>query len=291
MKIELKILIYSMINNLVISIVKIFGGFFFNLGSLFADGMHTFSDFITDIMCLIGSKISKKKPTKYHPFGFGRVEYLTNLFVGVILFLLGIYIVISSFQKEYVIPPISVLYILLFVFILKIIAILLMHKVGEKINSQLLITSVSESIVDLYSSIAVVLITILLQFSNKLEFLKYSDVIGSVLIGFIVLKTSFKIIADNSLSLIGEVEEDKVIIDNVNKFISDIKGVKGKNVTLIKYGPYYKLQLILELDSKLTLRQVTNLEHKIKRSIVRHRSLKIKYVTIYVTNNLEDELK
>ena len=82
MNLELKTLIYSMLNNLVISVIKIVGGFIFNLSSLLADGMHTFSDFITDIVCLIGSRISKKKPTKYHPFGFGKVEYLTNLFIG-----------------------------------------------------------------------------------------------------------------------------------------------------------------------------------------------------------------
>ena len=60
MKLEFKMLVYSMINNLVISIIKIGGGIFFKLGSLLADGMHTFSDFITDIVCLIGAKISRK---------------------------------------------------------------------------------------------------------------------------------------------------------------------------------------------------------------------------------------
>ena len=116
MKLELKVLIYSMINNLFIAIIKIIGGIFYGLGSLFADGMHTFSDFITDIVCLLGANLSKKKPTKYHPFGFGKVEYLTNLFVGVILFLLGSYIVISSFFKKAIVNTISLLLLLLIVF-------------------------------------------------------------------------------------------------------------------------------------------------------------------------------
>ena len=60
MKLELKVLIYSMINNLFIAIIKIIGGIFYGLGSLFADGMHTFSDFITDIVCLLGANLSKK---------------------------------------------------------------------------------------------------------------------------------------------------------------------------------------------------------------------------------------
>lgn len=286
MKLEFKTLIYSMINNLVIAVIKIIGGIIFNLGSLFADGMHTFSDFITDIVCLVGSKISRKKPTKYHPFGFGRVEYLTNLFVGIVLLLLGIYIVISSFSKELVVPPLNVLILLVVVFLLKLIAIIIMHKIGDKINSQVLITSVKESMADLYSTIGVFIITILLQFSNKVELFKYSDIVGSILIGIIVLKTAFTIIVDNSLSLIGEVEEDDDKVEKVKSFIENIKGVKDTEVSLIKYGSYYKLQLNLELDSKLSLRQVTKIENRIKKDIIRHRSLNVKYVTIYVTNSI-----
>ena len=289
MKLELKVLIYSMINNLIIAITKIFGGLFYNLSSLFADGLHTFCDFVTDIICLIGTKIAKKRPTKYHPFGFGKVEYLTNLFIGIILFALGLYIIIHGFGKKAIIPPTSILWLLLIALVLKIIAIIIMHKIGNKINSQILITSVSESKADLYSSIAVIVITILLQFSDKFPILKHIDLIGSILIGLLVLKTAFDIIKENSLCLIGKVEENKEEIKKVEDFISDINGVKDQEIKLIKYGSYYKLQLTLELDSKLTLRQVTNLERKIKKQVIRHRSLKIKHITIYVTNNIEKE--
>ena len=287
MKLELKVLIYSMINNLFIAIIKIIGGIFYGLGSLFADGMHTFSDFITDIVCLLGANLSKKKPTKYHPFGFGKVEYLTNLFVGVILFLLGSYIVISSFFKKATVPPISLLWLLLIVFSLKVIAILIMHKVGEKIHSQLLITSVKESKADLYSTIGVAIITIILQFSNKYPILDKVDIIGSILIGLIVFKTSLEIIIDNSLSIIGEVETDSEENNKIKEILDDNKKIIEYKYELIKYGSYYKLQLTIVLDSRLSLRQVTNLENKLKKEIIRHRKLKIKYVTIYVTNNLK----
>ena len=288
MKTETKVLIYSIVNNLIIAIIKFVGGLFYNLGSLIADGLHTFSDFITDVVCLIGSKISKKRPTKYHPFGFGKVEYLTNLFVGVMLLLLGLYIIISSFFKESVIPPLSIIYLLVLVFILKLIAILIMHKVGKKINSGVLITSVEESKADLYSTIGVIIITILLQFSNKVSILKYADVVGSILIGLIVLKTSFEILIDNSLSLIGETEEDEQINNNVKEFLKEYDKIEGYEMFLIKYGSYYKLQLTLELKPKLTLRQVTNFITKLKKEIKSHKMLKIKYITIYVTDNLNE---
>jgi len=287
MKVEFKVLLYSMFNNLVIAILKVFGGIFFNFSSLMADGLHTFSDFITDIVSLVGAKISKKRPTKYHPFGFGKVEYLANLFIGIILFLLGIFIIVNGFGKEHVIPPLSLLWILIITLVLKIITIIIMNKIGKKINSQMLITSVKESKVDLYSSVGVIVITVLLQFSNKFGFLRYIDLVGSILIGLIVLKTSLEIIIDNSLSIIGEVEEDKNIIKEVEDFVLENKSIEEVKVSLIKYGSYYKLQLSLELDSSLTLRQVTKLEERLKKDILRQRSFKIKYVTIYVTNDLD----
>lgn len=287
MKTELRILKYSMINNLLIAIIKIIGGLFYGLGSLFADGMHTFSDFITDIVCLIGAKLAKKKPTKYHPFGFGKVEYLTNLFVGVILLILGIFIIVSGFFKKAVVPPLSLLWLLLVVFILKTVAIFVMHKVGKKIHSQLLITSEKESMADLYSTMGVVIITVLLQFSNEIPLLKTADLIGSFLIGIIVLKTAFEIIIDNSLSLIGEVEVAEKESEILKSYLEENNKIKDYKYELIKYGPYYKLQLSLILDRRLSLRQVCNLESKLKKEIIRHRKLKIKYVTIYVTDNLK----
>lgn len=287
MKLELKVLVYSMINNFAIAIIKFIGGLIFGLSSLMADGMHTFSDFITDIVCLIGANLSKKKPTKYHPFGFGRVEYLTNLFIGMILLILGLYIVVGSFFKKAIIPPLSLLILLTIVFLLKVIAIIVMHKIGKKINSGVLITSVKESITDLYSTLGVVIITILLQFSNKIKILEYSDMLGSILIGLIVLKTAFKILIDNSLCLLGEVENDEEVINKIKEFLENYKKIKNTDIELIKYGSYYRLQLTLELDPTLSLRQITNLENKLKKDIRYHRSLKIKYVTIYVTDKLD----
>lgn len=230
MKREIKTLTYSMINNLLISSMKILGGFYFSLGSLLADGLHTFSDFITDIVCLVGSKISKKRPTKYHPFGFGKIEYLTNIFVGIILFLLGTYIVIHGITSKTVVPPLMVLYIVFIVFVLKLIAVVIMQRVGEKVNSQMLATAVEESKADLYSSVGVAIITILLQFSDKIKILRYSDVVGSIILGVLVLKTAIKIIIDNSLSIIGETEHDKVILEKISDSLSEYKEIKEKQI-------------------------------------------------------------
>lgn len=287
MKLETTIIIYSMINNLIISSLKIIGGLVLGLSSLMADGLHTFIDFITDIISIIGIKFSKKKPTKHHPFGYGKIEYLTNLYIGVILFLLGAFIIVHGLISKTVIPPISLLGVLLVALGLKLAAILTMHIVGEKIHSQLLITATEESKTDLYSSVGVLFITIILQFANKYEFLTYVNLIGTLLIGLYVIKTAIEIMAHNSMSLIGETTEDEETINKINKYLKEFKDIEDTRIRLIKYGSYYKLELGLDVKDNMSLRRITNLENKVRQGIVRHRSLKVKYVSIYVTNKFE----
>lgn len=285
---EFKVLVFSMTMNLLISILKIVGGIYFHFGSLLADGMQTFSDFVTDIVSFIGAKFSKKRPTKSHPFGFGKMEYITNLVVGFLLLALAVFIIINGYMSPWHIPSLSVLWILVIAFVLKGISIYFLYSVGKKINSQLLITSYSESKMDLYASSGVMLATILLQFSNSIIIFRYIDMIVGFIIGFMVLKTSWNILRENSMNLIGKVEDNAELYKKIEDFLLDIKGVEKVKMYLIRYGKYYKIQLMIEMDEKLTLRQVTRLEEKIKRELVRHHSFHVKYPTIYVTSHLED---
>lgn len=284
---EVSVLIFSMFSNLVISVFKIVGGILFQFSSLLADGLQTFSDFITDIVSFLGAKFSKKRPTKSHPFGFGKVEYLTNLFVGVLLLLLSIFIIINGIFSTWHIPDISVLWFLLICFVIKLVVIFFLYYVGKKINSQLLITSFSESKMDLYSSFGVIIAIILLQFSRDVYIFRYIDLIVGVIIGLLVFKTALEILIENSMNLIGKVEVDSKLSKEIEEFLLNIPGVEKVKLFLIRYGKYYKLQLIVEMDSRLTLRQVTNLEEKIKKLLVRHRNFHVKYPTIYVTSHLD----
>lgn len=286
MKKETGILIYSVFNNLFIVIFKIFGGFTFQLNSLFADGIHTLSDFVTDIVSLICSKISFKRPTKYHPFGFGKVSYLSNLFIGIILLGISLFIFINSFFVEYHTPPLNTLYLLILVLLLKFIAIFVIYKYVHKYKSILLLTNLEESKTDLYSTILVILITIFMQFSSVVPLFQYSDLIGTIVISFMILNTGVEIIKENAMSIIGEAEKNEELQDKVNELLNDFSVIKDKKIEFIKYGSYYRLNLTLQLDDNLKLKNIVKLQKKIKYIIVKHYSLKIKYVNISVTDEI-----
>lgn len=287
MKLEFIVLIYSMINNLIIALMKIIGGLSLGISLVLADGLHTFTNFVTDGISLAGAKLSRKKATKHHPYGFGRVEYLANLFIGIILLLLGIFIIVHSLGEKSAIPPVELIYLLVVAVILKITAIIIMHKIGENKHSHLLAEAVGEAKIDLIANISVILIAIILQFASRYPFLEYVEVISSLIIAVIVIKKSAETIIHNSLSLLGEVVTEGETVDKIKEYLKEFKGIEDEEITLIKYGSYYKLQLDLDLDNKLTLRKIANLENKIRTGIIRHRSLKVKHVSIYVTNKID----
>lgn len=287
MKIESSVLFFSMVSNFIICVFKIVGGVIFQFSSLLADGLQTFSDFVTDVVSFLGVKISRKRPTKSHPFGFGKVLYLTNLFIGVFFLFLAVFIVVHGIFSTWYIPDISVLGLLFICFVLKVVVILSLYFASKKINSQLLITSFSKSKLDLYSSVFVILATILLQFSRAVFLFRYVDIVVGIILGLLVFKTALGILLENSMNLIGKVEVDSTLSSEIEEFLLRIAGVRKVKLFLIRYGNYYKLQMFLEMDANLTLRQVSRLEEKIKKMVVAHKKFRVKYPTIYVTSHLD----
>lgn len=162
-----------------------------------------------------------------------------------------------------------------------------MNKVGDKKHSQLLLTTTEDGKADLLSNLGVIIITIILQFSNTFPLLRHTELIGSIIISLLVIKSAVATILENSLSLIGEVEESSEEVEKIKEILHEFKEIEKEEITLIKYGAYYKLQLVLELDNSLTLRKISNLENKLRTKIKKTRSLKVKHITIYVTNKID----
>lgn len=282
MKLEMKLLIYNMISNFSTAVVKIIGGFLFGMGALIADGVHTFTDFIMDIVTMVGARLSKKRPTKRYPFGFGRVEYLTNLFIGILLFLVGILLFIISFFLELKIPNISVLYVLVIAIIIKSITLIYLEKESKKIKSQILVVGTDESKMDLISSIAIAFIVILLQFSTKFPILEYVDIIGSLILSSTIIYGGFNIIKENSLNLLGAIEIDEDVTGYIREIVEKFNDVHVEKIELIKYGSYYKVHLLLTLNPALNLKKIDALEKQIEHKLKRNRKVTIKYVNIDV---------
>ena len=86
----------GIISNLLIATIKIIVGSLASSIAIISEGVNNSADVLTSVLTLVGTKLASKKPDEKHPFGYGRIEYLTGLIVSTLILVTGIEIMISS---------------------------------------------------------------------------------------------------------------------------------------------------------------------------------------------------
>ncbi len=288
MKEESKPLIFSMLINFICSSTKLLVGVYCQSKSMIADGFHSISGFITDIIAYFGTKLSYKKANKKYPDGFGRVQYIIDLFIATVIFLMGAYTVYNSIVNPS--HPISVLWIIVIIFtiILKLINSRFLMMKGLKHNSPILITTSKESEDDMITSLGVVIIIILTQFSNQIEILKYADTVGGVILGLLIIKTAVGLYKDNILSLLGEVEDNYEIETKIKSILNKYDEVTFKDMELVRNGNYYTLELYVNILKNIRVYKLLTIESEIRNKIKKLR-YHIKFIDINLSHKLEEK--
>lgn len=96
-------LLKSLIVNIVLVIVKFIVGIIGKSSALVADGIHSLSDLATDLVAIIGSKLSNKPADDEHPYGHGRIEYVTSIIIGIVILILGLTLVFNSKKNKFLV--------------------------------------------------------------------------------------------------------------------------------------------------------------------------------------------
>lgn len=281
MKLTTKALLKSFFGNLFLSIVKVIIGFVGNSSALVADGIHSFSDLATDSVALFGAYYSNKPADEEHPFGHGRVEYLTCLIIGIVVLFLGYQIIVSALNTNYVIPSKLVILVSLFTIIFKYFLAAYLIRVGKKENNQILISSGRESSMDVISSLFVLLSGILMQFSKEYSILKYSNLVATLIVGVLIVKTGFDILKDNFSAILGENEVE----ENINKMKNVIKNenkiIDIDSFVALKNGPYLQITGEVSMESTLSLQEVHDTLEKVEEDL-KDFDNRIRYINIHV---------
>ncbi|MDD2391467.1 MAG: cation diffusion facilitator family transporter [Bacilli bacterium] len=277
-----KTMLVSVITNIMLSIIKIVSGIIWNSTAIIADGIHSFSDLVTDFFAILGGFLARKPADEMHPYGHGKTEYLTSISISLIIMLLGFLIIYNSFNNEVVIPNILVSIVTVFTILTKLLLSSYVIKKGKEHNNSILIASGKESRVDVISSIVVLISSVLIQFSNNFPVFKYADLIATIIVGIFIVHVGFSILKDN----ISKTLDEK--IDN-NEYLEELKEVIKKHnevitvesLIVIKYGYYYKLTATIEMESSISLKDAHNLVDQIEREL-KERDDKIIYINIHM---------
>ena len=222
----LKVTILGAIADILLGVCKIVIGQIFNSYALVVDGFHSLSDLLSDIFVLFMTKISYEEPDEQHPYGHGRFETLGTTIVGIILLIVGGFLIYENVVKllgggSSHIPGWPTIVVALISVIVKEVVFRYSYKVGKDLNSQLLMANAWHSRSDAISSLIVLigLFFAILKFPivDSLMALGLSAFISKMGWDFII--KSLKELVDTSL--------DKDTRDQIQTIIEDIDGVTG----------------------------------------------------------------
>lgn len=265
---ENKIIIITMILNLIVAIIKLVSGIIFSFSTLIADSIQSFMDFITDIISLIANKIGKRRANKTYPFGYGQIYYLVNLFTGALLFLIGIFILYQVFFFEGKLNTnFNLFSVVIIVMAMKLIVVKLLNHYGKKYKSELMIEASRESYADFVSTCVVLIIFILSLFEHYLPINISVDKIGSLGMAIYVFYTSIKMIIGNVRGILTNDEENNEIKEEIINELKKFEELELKSVRAIKMSTYYSVFIKVKVNEKLTIKKYLSIERKVKAQL------------------------
>lgn len=265
---ENKIIIITMILNLIVALIKLIVGVLFSFSTLIADSIQSFMDFITDITSLVANKVGKRRANKTYPFGYGQVYYIANLLTGALLFLIGIFILYQFFFFEgELIPDLYLLFAIMIVLIMKLIVVKLLRHYGKEYKSELMIEASKESNADFISTCVVLFIFVLSVFKRYVPIYINVDKIGCLGMAIYVFYTSIKMIIHNLNGMLLNDEENSEIKELIVNELNSLQDLDLKNVKVIKMSNYYSVFLKVKANKNITIKKYLVIEKKVKQHL------------------------
>ena len=245
----------------------------FSVGSLVgsiaitADAFNNLSDAASSVVTIAGFKMANKPPDAEHPFGHGRIEYISALIVAFMVMFVGVQFVKSSFQR--IINPETITFELI-PFILLLISIsfkfwlsLFNKFIGNKISSSALKAAGTDALGDVFTSSTVVLSFLLSKFTT----LPIDGYIG-ILIALAILYAGFSLVRETINPLLGEAP-DPILVSDLQDMILSYDMISGVHDLIVhNYGPGRIIASAhAEIPSDIDIMEIHNLIDKAEREV------------------------
>ena len=232
--------ITGIIVNFILSIVKVVIGIVSNSMSIISDGLNNITDAGSSVITMIGFKMSQKKVDNDHPWGHGRMEYISAFIVDMLIVLVGIELFKSSVDKiiNPTMPDISTVTIIILVIaiIAKLWLFVFYRKIAKIINSEAIKGNAYDSISDVISTFVVLLSAIVAKFANI-----SIDGYVSILVSIFILFTGFKALKETVDILLGT-KPDPELVEGIEEFTKKYDMIVGIHDMMIHdYGPGRKI--------------------------------------------------
>ena len=239
---------------------------------LLTDALHSGVDVFPILASWFGLRIAQREPDEKFPYGYYKAESIATLFVSIFILYAAFEFIRKGYYKLFEISTVSYPLVAGGVALSSVVISLMIARyqksIGEQTNSQSLIANSKESLMDVFSSI-LVLLAIILSYFN----IRYVEGAATILIALLILKVGIESIKDSIYALM-DISPSKDIERKVIKIIGSISGVEGfQDLKLRKSGPFIfgevtvKVRKFVDVDRahEIANKMEAKLEHKIER--------------------------
>lgn len=267
--------IVGIVSNAALCIMKVLAGIFTNSIAIIADGINNLADASSSIITLIGFKLAALPEDEGHPYGHARIEYLTGLLISVIIIVLGLQLLKTSFSKVLHPEPMQFSYITLIILAAAIGVKIWQSKfyisAGKKINSVALAATGTDSRNDVISTSAVFISIIISQLTG----LQLDGYMGC-LVALFIMWSGIQLIRETSSPLLGEAP-DPELVQAILKGAESYSGVIGTHDLMVhNYGPgRFFASIHIEVDADRDIMESHDMVDNIEKSLSESLNIKL----------------
>ncbi len=254
------------------------------------DAVNNISDAGSSLITIVGTKLAGKEPDKKHPFGYGRIEYLSAMIISVIVLYAGVTSLVESVKQ--IVHPETPEYntvSLIIVAVAVVVKILLgryVKGVGVKVNSDSLINSGQDATLDsVISASTLVAAGIFLLFHISLE-----AWLGAI-ISLVIIKSGIEMLRDTISQILGE-RNDVELASGIKKTVMSFPDVQGAyDLVLNNYGPdSWNGSVHIEVPDTYSAAQLDQLLREIMTKVYQEHHVILTAIGVYSVNTKDEEI-
>ncbi|MBQ1390622.1 MAG: cation diffusion facilitator family transporter [Firmicutes bacterium] len=288
-RVIIKTSIIGILANLLLAAFKAAIGLASHSIAIVMDAVNNLSDAASSVITIIGTKLAGKEADRKHPFGYGRVEYLSAMIISVIVLYAGITSLTESVKKIITpeVPDYSVasLIIVAAAVVVKLILGRYVKGVGEKVNSDSLVNSGEDARLDSVISASTLVAALIFTFFH----VSLEAWLGA-LISLVIIKAGIEMLRETISKILGERAEAQLVLD-IKKTVAAFPGVQGAyDLVLNNYGPdRHTGSLHIEVPDTFTADDCDRLNREIQIAVYQKHDVLLTAIGVYSVNTRDPE--
>ncbi len=290
-KVIIRTSILGIIANVALAAFKVVVGLLSRSIAVILDAVNNLSDAAASVITIVGTKLASKNPDRKHPFGYGRIEYMSALIISFLVLYAGATSLVESVKKiitpeEPDYSPVSLIIIGTGVAVKFFLGRYVKH-VGKTVNSDSLINSGEDASLDSIISASTLVAAIIFTLTK----VSLEAWLGAV-ISLVILKSGLSMLKETLSRLLGERADGKLITE-IKTSVRKIEGVLGVyDLVLNNYGPdTFTGSLHIEVDDQMKANEIDRLMRTVTESVYKTHGIYLTGISIYASKDHSENKK